>query len=178
MDQLQDENKLLRESIKKSNAEESDLKRKLCDLNKIVKATEKEKYNLQKRVENFLDTTKNLKENIADLKKEQKSADKSAKILEKKNSKEKEKFNEKIRNLELKISEQARSAEHSVKDSKSTMDSSSMSQRHLTISQVDAMMPNIRPHYIGWDHEIFSQVTSLNMLILHAYIRLKGNFNT
>ena len=43
----------------------------------------------------------------------------------------------------MKISEQARSAEHSVKDSKSTMDSSSMSQRHLTISQVDAMMPNI-----------------------------------
>ena len=52
-------------------------------------------------MDNFLDTTKKLKENIVNLKKEQKSADKSAKILEKQTSIEKEKLKEKIRNLEF-----------------------------------------------------------------------------
>ena len=106
----------------------------------MVKSTEKENYNLQKRVDNFLDTTKKLKENIVDLKKGQKSADRTAKILEKKTSIDKEKFKEKIQNLELKVSEQARSTEHSPKDNMSTKDSSS-------VSKVDAMMPTT--HFVN-----------------------------
>lgn len=105
-EQLMDENKLLKDSIKKNKVEEEGLKKNLSEAKKVVKSTEKENYNLQKRVDNFLETTKNFKENIKELKKEKTTAEKSVKVTEKKRMADKEKFEEKIRKLESMISEQ------------------------------------------------------------------------
>ena len=51
----------------------------LKEANKIVKTKEKENYNLTKRIENFLETTKHLKDTNAELKKDKTKFEKIAK---------------------------------------------------------------------------------------------------
>ena len=104
-DVLKDEIKMLKESIKKGNIEHDNLKKNLSEGNKNVKFYEKENYNLQKRIENFTETIKHLKDNIAVTKKEKNSADKQLKMLETKIKTKKEKSDEKIVKLELKLSD-------------------------------------------------------------------------
>ena len=78
-DKLSDEIKLLQESIKKSNVEKTEKTKALIEANKIVKSKDKENYNHTKRIENFLETTKNLKETITELKKDKTKLEKAAK---------------------------------------------------------------------------------------------------
>ena len=70
IEKLDGENKILKESINKFNAEEGKRKRALAETNKIIKTKDKEIYNLQNRLDNFFSTNKGLKENISSLKRE------------------------------------------------------------------------------------------------------------
>ena len=95
--EFKDEIKLLKDSIKRSKGEESRKSNELSEINKIVKAKEKENYNLNKRIDNFLETTRKLRENIGELKKHKTGADKNVKIIEKKLNAEKEKWERKVK---------------------------------------------------------------------------------
>ena len=82
---------MLKDSIKKRNMEQETQKKHLSESNKQIKLTEKENYNLQKRIDNFADTMKNLKDNIKELKRDKLAADKTVQVLEKKLRTSKEK---------------------------------------------------------------------------------------
>ena len=99
-EELVDEIKLLKESIKKANIEESIQKKILANSNKLVK--DKEAHNLHQKLENSLQTSKNLKENTRELKKDKTSSDKSLKSAEKIFKVTEDKLNEKIVILERK----------------------------------------------------------------------------
>ena len=99
-DELADEIKLLKESLKRAHAEESNQKKSLADMNKLVKLKDKENYNLQQRLDNSLETTKRFKENLSELKKDKSTSEKSLRTLEKKTNATKEKLDEKIKTLE------------------------------------------------------------------------------
>ena len=61
------------------------MKKKLSEAKKLVKSTEKENYNLQKRIDNLLETLKTQKENVTELKKEKSSAERNVKSREERN---------------------------------------------------------------------------------------------
>ena len=104
-DVLNDEIKMLKDSIKKRNVEHEHLKENFSESNKQIQLTEKDNNNLQRRIDNFTETTKNLKENIKKLKKEKVAAEKTSKLSEKKMKAREEKFEGKIDNLQLRLLE-------------------------------------------------------------------------
>ena len=63
-DESMEENKLLKESIKKSNGEATDNKKVLSETKKLLKNKEKENHNLEQRLENSQETYKSLKKKI------------------------------------------------------------------------------------------------------------------
>ena len=65
-------------------------------LNKLVRLKDKEIYNLQKRLKNFVYTTNNLKEKAKELLEEKKAAEKHVKNVEKKFRKEKKRIETKV----------------------------------------------------------------------------------
>ena len=75
----------------------------MADSNKLVKLKDKEAHNLHQKLENSLQTSKNLKENIRELKKDKTSSDKSLKLAEKIFKVTEDKLNEKIVILEKKL---------------------------------------------------------------------------
>ena len=82
-DESMEENKLLKESIKKLNGEVTDNKKVLSETKKLLKNKEKENHNLEQRLENSLETNKTLRQNNLELKKGSKKLDKSNKQFEK-----------------------------------------------------------------------------------------------
>ena len=111
-EELVDEIKLLNESIKKANIEESIQKKILANSNKLVKVKDKEAHNLHQKLENSLQTSKNLKENTRELKKDKTSSDKSLKSAEKIFKVTEDKLNEKIVILENKAFVRTRKLRH------------------------------------------------------------------
>jgi chromosome segregation ATPase len=99
---------MLKISIKKSNEEVKHRDRALKDVNKLVKIQEKEIYNLQQRLDNFLETVQTLKQSNLDLKKEVKESNTASKSAEKKTSIELKKSESKVKNLEEELSEKQR----------------------------------------------------------------------
>ena len=79
-----EEIKLLKDVMKKSNDELQTNKKEMNQLNKLVKAKEKEKYNLETKVENQTETIKSLKETCNSLKTERRKVEKELKSSRKK----------------------------------------------------------------------------------------------
>ena len=71
-EKLVDEISLLKDSICKSQAEETNHIRSLNEAKKVLKVKEKEIYNLQSRLDNSLETNNTQKENHSKLKSETK----------------------------------------------------------------------------------------------------------
>ena len=80
-DKLAIENKILKESIKKSSEEIKTQKKNVSELSKVVKQREKESYNLQRSLENWQDKTKGFKEVISKNKVEKDKLEKQNKKL-------------------------------------------------------------------------------------------------
>jgi chromosome segregation ATPase len=79
-----DEIKLLKQSVKASSDKETETRKVLSETKKIVKTKDKEIYNLQGRVDNFLDSHKTMKDKISQLTKDIKNCEKVLKTTEKK----------------------------------------------------------------------------------------------
>ena len=90
----------LKESVKRLKKDEDDYERASMEWNKVVRIKEKEIHNLQKRLDNSVETIKHLKENSKEILEDKNAANKQVKNLEKKFKKEKQKLVIKVANLE------------------------------------------------------------------------------
>ena len=102
-EKLADEIRLLKDSICKSQAEETNHIGSLNEAKKVLKVREKEIYNRRSRHDNSLETNKTQKENLSRLKSENKSAEKALKSEEKRFKLTQKKLESKISDLEQEL---------------------------------------------------------------------------
>ena len=97
--ELSGEINILKESLKKSQAETSQKSKAVSDHDKNLKVKDKEIHNLEKKGENLVETNKKLKEAITDFKKDQTKSAKNLINVEKKT----EKLEQKLKTMEFKL---------------------------------------------------------------------------
>ena len=100
----------LKQELKKCQHDEKDHLKDVTELNKLVRLKDKEIHNLQKRLDNFVDTTKNLKEKSKELLDEKKASEKHVKDIENKFGKEKKRPETKVDILEKRLDRETKNA--------------------------------------------------------------------
>ena len=106
-EEFSEEIKIVRESLKKSLSEASEKNKVISELKKCVKDKDKEIYNVEKNCNIAKDTNKQLKDKIADLKRDQGEASRTIKNSVKQGKLDKEKLEQKVKALEKKVQEAA-----------------------------------------------------------------------
>ena len=157
---LTDEIKILKVSLKKSQAESSENIKSLRDNIKIVKGKEKEIYTLESKVENLVETNRKLKEAEADIKKDHGKCAKTLKNLEKKTRAEKERLEFKLgskendENFNSKVSNPITDTSLALPSSTPFASASALSDQNSppalqkitpNISQASALLPSCSP---------------------------------
>ena len=84
LDEKQGEIKVLKEVIKNSNSEKSNIRDELNQSKKVIKKKDKDIYSLERKVENINENVKSLKDNNYGLKNEKSKLEKAIKNMEKK----------------------------------------------------------------------------------------------
>jgi predicted nucleic acid-binding Zn-ribbon protein len=120
---------ILKQTLKTFQHDEKVHLKDVADLNKLAKLKDKEIYNLQKRIDNFVDTTNNLKEKAKELLEEKNAAEKHIKNVEKKFGKEKKRLETKVDILEKRLVRETKnvSVQTSTLSTSSTLDMNSNS---------------------------------------------------
>ena len=103
-EQFSEEIKILKESLKNSQAETCEKKKVISEVNKSVKAKDKELYNLEKKCNTATDTIKQLRDKVAELNKYQGELARSEKDKDEKGKISNDKLEKKVKTLEKKLS--------------------------------------------------------------------------